>query len=77
MHMARDIKFPVPLNMLKNQDKVSRKITPCVYFNKNTCNQKQSHEARGVMYRHVCSTCISADDKTFLPCHLNCRKLKA
>ena len=40
------------------QDRGSNgKIFPCVYFNRGVCLQKQTHENKGVTYRHICSHC--------------------
>ena len=60
MPIYRDMLLPPPEKGQKGQDKnqQSGKVLPCLYFNKNTCVQKSSHETRGVLYRHICSACI-------------------
>ena len=42
----------------------------CQYYNAGTYSQQNSHETKGVTYRHVCSFCFSKNGKTF-----NTRKL--
>ena len=62
----------------KGQDKnqQSGKVLPCLYFNKNTCVLKTSHETRGVLYRHICSACFSAEGKAYAHSQADCRKSK-
>ena len=49
-----------------NADRVATsKSTHCVYYNKGSCAQKQSHETKGVFYKHICSNCWSKDGKAF------------
>ena len=38
--------------------------------------QKSSHETRGVLYRHICSACFSAEGKAFPHSQADCRKSK-
>ena len=38
--------------------------------------QKSSHETRGVLYRHICSVCFSAEGKAYSHSHADCRKSK-
>ena len=66
--MHRDMLLPPPEKGQKRQDKnqQSSKVLPCLYFNKNTCVQKSSHETRGVMYRHICAACFSAEGKAIV-----------
>ena len=45
-------------NSAKSQEKdrgAATKNFPCVYLNKNTCSQKDTHETKGVLYKHICS----------------------
>ena len=37
----------------------------CQYYNAGTCSQQNSHETKGVTYRHVCSFCFSKKWKKF------------
>ena len=41
----------------------SQKSMPCTYCNQNTCSFAKTHETRGVVYRHVCSSCFSTAAK--------------
>ena len=50
------------------------KSTPCVYYNKNSCGQKATHETKGVLYRHICSFSWSKDGKQFAHPQSECRK---
>ena len=46
------------IKVIKGQDKTEAagKVLLCIYFNKNTCLQKNSHETTGVLYRHIFSS---------------------
>ena len=61
----------------KNQEKNYTKIIPCVYFNKNTCLQKQTHETKGVLYKRICSACWSTESKAYPHSVTDCRCQKA
>ena len=76
-HAQRHVTAP-PEKGKKGQDKnqQSSKVLPCLYFNKNTCLQKSSHETRGVLYRHICSACFSAEGKAYAHSQADCRKSK-
>ena len=52
----------------------SSKSTPCIYYNKNSCVQKATHETKGVLYRHICSSCWSKVSKQFAHPQSECRK---
>ena len=52
----------------------SGKVTTCVYYNKGSCAQKQTHETRGVLYKHVCASCWSKDGKFYPHPQTECRK---
>ena len=52
----------------------NNKSVPCVYYNKNSCGQKSTHETKGVLYRHICSYCWSKDNKQFAHPQSECRK---
>ena len=48
------------------QDKHSAtKTATCVYFNKGMCSQKQTHETKGVLYKHICALCWAKDSKAY------------
>ena len=50
----------------------------CQYYNSRICSQQNSHEAKGVMYRHVCYFCFTKSGKSFQHTEANCKnKLKA
>ena len=52
----------------------SQKFMPCTYFNQNTCTFAKTHETRGVVYRHVCSSCFSTLGKNFPHMEIECRQ---
>ena len=53
------------------------KTMPCQFFNQNTCTFPKTHETKGVLYRHICSTCLEKLGKSFAHSDLDCRnKLK-
>ena len=53
------------------------KTMPCQFFNQNTCSFQKTHETKGVLYRHVCSTCLEKFGKSFAHSDLDCKnKLK-
>ena len=59
----------------KGQDKPSSsKVTTCVYCNKGSCAHKQTHEAKGVLYKHVCISCWAKDGKSYPHPQTECRK---
>ena len=62
----------------KGQDKAQHagKVLTCPYFNKNTCLQKNSHETRGVLYRHICLACFTAEGKAYPHSQVDCHKSK-
>ena len=48
------------------QDKhSSAKTATCVYYNKGVCSHKQTHETKGVLYKHVCAFCWAKDGKAY------------
>ena len=51
------------------------KTVPCVYFNKGSCLQKQSHETRRIFYKHVCSYCWQKEAKAFPHTQTECKKM--
>ena len=59
----------------RTQDKhASAKTTTCVYSNKGVCSQYQTHETKGVLYKHVCASCWSTDGKSYPHPQTECRK---
>ena len=77
-HAQRHVTAPSEKGQ-KGQDKTQHasKVLTCLYFNKNTCLQKNSHETRGVLYRHICLACFTAEGKEYPHSQLHCRKSKA
>ena len=66
-------------NSNKSQDKGTSgtgTATPCIYFNKGMCMHKQTHETKGVLYKHICSSCWSKEGKSFPHSQSECRKLQ-
>ena len=62
-------------NAQKGQDKSSSsKVTTCVFYNKGTCAHKQTHETKGVLYKHVCMSCWTKDGKSYPHPQTECRK---
>ena len=43
----------------------SAKTTTCVYYNKGVSSQKQTHETKGVLYKHICASCWSKDGMAY------------
>ena len=54
------------------QDKHSWAKTTCVY--KGVCSQKQTHETKGVLYKHVCASCWSKDGTSYPHPQTECHK---
>ena len=75
-HMHRDTQSSA--QKFSNPDKKfgqkSQKFMPCTYFNQNTCTFAKTHETRGVVYRHVCSSCFSTLGKNFPHMEIECRQ---
>ena len=76
-HVQRHVTAP-----LKKVKKVKIRINnlaksfhACI-LTKNTCIQKSSRETRGVLYRHICSACFSAEGKAYAHSQADCRKSK-
>ena len=59
----------------QNQKRFSKvnKSMPCMYFNQGSCVQAKSHETRGVLYKHVCSTCFAGAGKSFPHAEIDCK----
>ena len=53
----------------------SGKMVPCVYFNKGSCMQKQSHETKGTFYKHICLYCWQKEAKAFPHTQTECKKM--
>ena len=51
----------------------SSKSIPSVYYKKNSCMRKATHETKGVLYS-ICSSCWSKDGNQFAHPHSDCRK---
>ena len=51
------------------------KTVPCVYFNKGSCLQKQSHKTRGIFYKHMCAYCWQRETKAFPHTQTECKKM--
>ena len=73
----------MPQNQTKTQNNVTKpgqkhsKTMPCQFYNQNTCSFSKTHETKGVLYRHVCSTCLEKFGKSFAHSDVDCRnKLK-
>ena len=59
----------------RGQDKhSSAKTATCVYYNKGVCSQKQTHETKGVLYKHVCALCWAKDGKAYPHPQTECRR---
>ena len=41
------------------------KFVSCLYLKKNACTENKTHETKGVLYRHICSSCWVADNKAY------------
>ena len=44
----------------------------CQYYNAGTCSHQNSHETKGVTYRHICSFCFSTNGKNFQHTEVTC-----
>ena len=65
----------VPNGNSQNHEKNGHaKVTPCVFYNKDSCMQKHSHETKGVLYKHVCASCWSKEGKSFSHAQEDCNK---
>ena len=52
------------------------KSMPCQFFNAGSCLHPQTHETKGVLYKHVCSACFTKNGKNFPHPEAECRKNK-
>ena len=49
------------------------KSMPCQFFNQGTCTHNSTQETRGVLYRHICSSCFTRNGKTFPHSEAECK----
>ena len=49
------------------------KSMPCQFFNQGTCMHTSTHKTRGVLYRHVCSSCHTRSGKAFPHSEVECK----
>ena len=49
------------------------KSMPCTYYNQDNCTHAKSHETRGVLYRHICTSCFAGSGKTFPHSETECK----
>ena len=59
-------------NFTKKFSKTTRTM-PCTYYNQGVCSQTKSHETRGVLYKHICSSCFANNGKTFPHSEVECK----
>ena len=54
-------------NQGKNSSRRDKNVKsmPCQFFNQGTCTHNSTHETRGILYRHVCSSCFTRNGKAF------------
>ena len=52
------------------------KSMPCQFFNAGSCLHAQTHETKGVLYKHVCLACLTKNGKKFPHPEAECRKNK-
>ena len=71
--MLKDILL---LKLLLKKVKISLHLvrSPLVFLNKGSCAHKQTHETKGVLYKHVCISCWAKDDKSYPHPQTECRK---
>ena len=70
--------IPQPSSSLQNSTfkKFGSKVTksmPCQFFNQGSCSHQKSHETRGTLYKHICSSCFAATGRTFPHSEIECR----
>ena len=68
----------VPQNNKNHNKNSSRrdknvKSMPCQFFNQGTCTHNSTHETRGALYRHICSSCFTRNTKTFPHSEVDCK----
>ena len=66
----------------QNSEKIFSKKTKavksmsCQFFNSGSCLHAQTHETKGVLYKHVGSACLTKNGKNFTHPEVECRKNK-
>ena len=60
-------------NKNANRREKNLKSMPCQFFNQGTCTHNSIHETRGVLYRHICSSCFTKNGKTFPHSEAECK----
>ena len=60
----------------KNAVKVGPRSMPCQFFNHMKCAHSNTHETRGVVYKHICAHCFTVGNKTFPHTEMDCRNKK-
>ena len=65
-------------NVEKNFSTKSKatKSMPCQFFNAGSCLHAQTHETKWILYKHVCSACLTKNGKRFPHPEAECRKNK-
>ena len=59
----------------KTHAKVGRSM-PCQFFNQGSCSHANTHETRGIVYKHICAHCFTVGNKTFPHTEVDCRNKK-
>ena len=57
----------------KNFGSKVTKSMPCQFFNQGSCSHQKSHETRGTLYKHICTSCFAATGRTFPHSEFECR----
>ena len=52
------------------------KTMPCQFLNQNSCSHTNTHETRGVLYKHICSHCFTTANRAFSHSEMECRNKK-
>ena len=59
-------------NFAKKFSKTTRTM-PCTNYNQGVCSHTKPHETRGVLYKHICSSCFANNGKTFPHSEIECK----
>ena len=75
-HAQRHVVGQGSAQRVQDQGSTGSRVFPCIYFNKAACLQKQTHENKGITYRHICSHCWNKEGKLFSHPQVECRRFQ-
>ena len=57
----------------KKSNVKATKSMPCQFFNQGSCVHQKTHETRGTLYKHICSSCFAISGEQISHPEIECR----